>query len=84
MNSKVFGLSFNDDSGSYGLVELVTYRLTCALCPWKGEVEAWRGVDEPEVDTSVRIVGIVCSNCGNENVFFDGPASLGADDDRQI
>ena len=48
MAPKIFGLSFDDGSGAYGLVELATYRLTCALCPWRGETEAWRGVDDPE------------------------------------
>ena len=69
---RVFGLSPDDSSGEYGLVELMTYRLTCALCPWKGEGEAWRGVDEPEPDTSVRIVGIFCPNCGNQEIFVEG------------
>ena len=72
MTPKVFGLSFNDGSESYGLVELATYRLTCALCPWKGEVEAWRGFDDPEPDTSVRIVGVFCPHCGNQWVFVEG------------
>ena len=37
MTERVLALSFNEESGVYGLVELAAYRLTCALCPWRGK-----------------------------------------------